>query len=385
MSGAGRLWVGWALRVAIFLALLAVAAVFQLDRHSSTRMTLMAYVPPGLGGFADAKAARVLAMHAPEMALERAEASLRHRPIDAGTLAAFAMAAVEADDVDRAGRALSYAAGRGWRDTYTQVMVVGSAITEERWVVAAQRIDALSRLQREEEAIFASLSLMLPSEDGRKALAERLSESNPLVYSLADFFGAYPDFGPQVADVFVTARGLQSGMPCASFSRVTRTLLARDHGAQAKSVWPARCLGKDSAKLAFSLGESDENPFAWSYPSAAGLSVRKGEEAGTLTVRNRDRLRRTFATRYVTLPAGSHVLTFEQEVTAAGRPGAMSGPADIHIDLRCDRSSTSKFAALVSQVYVEPVEFAVPADCPTQYLTLSVGSGTATDLSISID
>lgn len=385
MSGAGRQWVGWALRVSLFLALVAVAVVFQLDRHSSTRMTLMAYVPPGLGGFADAKAARVLAIHAPEMALDRAEASLRHRPVDAGTLAAFAMAAVEADDVDRAGRALSYAAGRGWRDTYTQVMVVGSALAEEKWVIAAQRIDALSRLQREEEAIFGSLSLMLQSDEGRAALAERLPESNPLVYSLADFLGNYPEFGPEVAQVFIVARNSAGDMPCSSFSRVTRTLLARDHGEMALAVWPQQCISEDTQAVAFSLGGSEEDPFSWTYPSAAGLSVRQGDDAQSITVRNRDRLRRPFANRYVTLEPGSHRLVIERDSAAAARPGASSGSADLYIDLRCDRSSTSRFAALVAQTYEGPIDFEVPSDCRTQYLTLSISSGTAKNLSISVE
>ena len=345
----------------------------------------MAYVPPGLGGFADAKAARVLAIHAPEMALDRAEASLRHRPIDAGTLAAFAMAAVEADDVDRAGRALSYAAGRGWRDTYTQVMVVGSALAEEKWVIAAQRIDALSRLQREEEAIFGSLSLMLRSDKGRAALAERLPESNPLVYSLADFLGNYPEFGPEVAQVFIAAREAGSEMPCSSFSRVTRTLLARDHGEMALAVWPDRCLTKDRGAVAFSLAGNEEDPFSWTYPSAAGLSVRQADDARSITVRNRDRLRRPFANRYVTLEPGSHRFVIERDSAAAARPGASRGSADLYIDLRCDRSSTSRFAALVAQSYEGPIDFEVPSDCRTQYLTLSISSGTAKNLSISVE
>lgn len=381
----GRQWVGWGLRIVLFLGMLVVATVFQLDRHSSTRMTLMAYVPPGLGGFADAKAARVLALHAPEMAVERAEASLRHRPIDAGTLAAFAMAAVEADDVKRAGQALSLAAQRGWRDTYTQVMVVGSALTEEKWVVAAQRIDALARLQREEEAIFGSLSLMLPSKGGREALAARLGESNPLVYALADFIASYPDFGPEVAETFVLAQASGDEMPCSSFSRVTRTLLARDKGEAALSVWPERCFGESNRTVAFAFDGSEEDPFSWTYPSSAGLSVSRGDAEGQLKVRHRDRLRRLFASRYLTLAPGSHRLTLQREDDGSSSRRMSAGPAKIQVDLRCDRSSTSAYAALVSAQYEDAIDFVVPEDCPTQYLALSTSNGTASNLVISID
>lgn len=385
MKLSGRQWAGWALRITIFLLLVAVIGVFQVDRHSRTRLTLMAYVPAGLGGFADANAGRILALHAPEMAVERAEASLRHRPVDAGTLSAFALAAVEGDDVERAGKALSLAAKRGWRDTYTQVMVVGSALSGEKWDVAAQRIDALTRLQREEQAIFGSLSMMLRNEGGRGALADRLPESNPLVFALADFLGNYPEFGPEVAEVFVTARSAAPDMPCSSFSRVTRTLLARDHGDMALAVWPEKCIGEDAETIAFSMDGSEEDPFSWSYPSAAGLSVRRADEPDAINIRNRDRLRRPFATRYLTLEPGPHRLTIERESAAAVRPGASSGAADLQVDLRCDRSSTSKFAALVSQTYETPIRFEVPPECLTQYVTLSISSGSAEQLTISVD
>ncbi|QZD89460.1 hypothetical protein K3148_11670 [Qipengyuania aurantiaca] len=381
----GRSWLGWGSRVAIFLVLAAVAAVFQIDRHSNTRPTLMVYVPPGIGGFADAKIGRLLAMPAPQLALERTEASLRHRPIDAGTLAAFAMAAVEADDPDRAGRALGYAASRGWRDTYTQIMVIGSAISEENWIIAAQRIDALTRLQREKEAIFASLSMMLPSAHGREALAARLEGSNTLMFALADFLGAYPNFSAEVADTLITARERAPQMPCARFARVTRTLLARNRGALAIAVWPEGCMGSEGRGLAFTPSLGENYPFSWIYPPSPGVVVRQVDTSGVLIVQNRDRLRHPFATRYTVLEPGERRLTLQKDEQSDARLGAYPRAGDLHIELRCDRSSKSRYSALVSQVYSEPIAFKVPADCPTQFLTLSISSGSAKNLSISID
>lgn len=361
----------------------ALATVFQIDRHSRTRLTLMAYVPPNLGGFADANAARLLAVHAPDMAVERAESSLRHRPIDASTLSSFALAAVEGDDVDRAGQALTLAAQRGWRDTYTQVMVVGSAIAAENWEIAAQRIDALARLRREQEAIFGSLSLMLQSEGGREALADRLSESYPLVYALADFIGAYPDYGEDVSKVFVLSEGRGDPMDCSRFSRVTRTLLSRNQGSAALSVWPDRCMGGTGRTMAFTSTSDVEDPFAWTFPSIPGVSIQHRE--GSVTVRNRDPLRRQFAYRYVTLPPGPHRLRLNYDLGQGETPGMAAGNATIQISLRCDRTSRSAFNNLIAQEYEAEVAFEVPEECPTQFLALSVSKGTVKNLSIGID
>lgn len=374
---------GWFLRVAAFVMLAALATIFQLDRHSRTRLTLMAYVPPDLGGFADANAARLLAVHAPDMAVARAESSLRHRPIDASTLSSFALAAVEGDDVDRAGQALTLAAQRGWRDTYTQVMVVGSAIGAENWEIAAQRIDALTRLRREQEAIFGSLSLMLQSEGGRLALADRLSESYPLVYALADFIGAYPDYGEEVSKVFVLSEAKGDTMDCSRFTRVTRTLLARNQGSSALTVWPERCMDGSGRTLAFSPSSDAEDPFAWTFPSIPGVSVRHGE--GSVTVRNRDPLRRQFAYRYITLPQGQHRLRLIYDMRQGARPGMAAGNASVQISLRCDRTSRSAFNNLIAQEYEAEIAFEVPDECPTQFLAFSVSKGTVENLSIEID
>lgn len=146
---------GWVLRGALFLAIAAVAVVSQIDRSARVRPALIAYVPEGFGGFADEKAARLLSVTDPESAMARGEALLRQRPIEAANLSAYALAAVEADEVAQAGQALTLAAQRGWRDSYTQVTVIGSALTNQQWEVAAQRVDALARMRREEEAVSA--------------------------------------------------------------------------------------------------------------------------------------------------------------------------------------------------------------------------------------
>ena len=374
---------GWALRIAIFLVLAGIIAVFQLDRASRDRISLLAWVPPGIGGFADANVARPLALVRPDMAVDRARATLRHRPVDAGNLAAFAIASVEAGDEAIAGQALSLAAQRGWRDTYTQVMVIGSALAAERWEVAAQRVDALARLRREDEAINGTLSLLLQNDGGQRELATRMSTSIPLVDAVSKFLQNYPEFGPEVAQSFVYAQ--QEGeFSCGQLARVARLLLANDMSAAVDGLWPQRCAAAQREGSGFRFVDTKLDPFAWHFPSVAGVSVREGEAAGTLTARNRDPLRRQFAYRYITLAPGEHTVTLRRADSSAAsrRPGTQS--AQISVAIRCVRQG-ERAGALYNGSYDGAVRFIVPEDCATQNLSLSMGKGQVTDLSISVN
>lgn len=375
---------GWVLRGVIFLLVAGAALVIQLDRSSRIRPALIAYVPAGLGGFADEKAARLFAVDFPDQALKRGEALLRHRPVEAANLSAYALAAVEGDRPEEAGQALTLAAQRGWRDTYTQVTVVGSALANQQWEVAAQRIDALSRMRREEEAIFGTISLLIGEEEGRQALADRMIESRPLTATVVEFLRANPDFGSRVAETFALTEGRDAALACEDHAKVVRTLLANSLGVEALSVWPERCHGDEQASYAFIFADPDERPFAWSYPSGAGISIREGDEAGSLDVRNRDPLRRQFAFRYVTLPPGTYTLQLSRKDEDVARRPGMGPSAQVSALMRCDRSE-SRFGALVAEVYRGPVEFTVADDCPVQYLALTASQGRVEGLRISID
>lgn len=375
---------GWALRGIIFLIVAAVAVVFQLDRSARVRPALIAFVPEGLGGFADEKATRLLAVVDPAAAMARGRALLRHRPIEAANLSAYALAAVEGDQPELAGQALTLAAQRGWRDSYTQVTVVGSALAERQWEIAAQRIDALARMRREEEAVFGTISLLIGEEQGRVALARRMAESKPLAAAVIEFLRANPDFGPTVAQTFALAEAGNTGLECEEYAKVARTLLSNSLGAEARMVWPERCTGEDSRSLDFRFVDAERDPFAWTYPSGAGISIREGDEPGSLDIRNRDPLRRQFAFRYATLPPGDYTFLLKRsDDDSSRRPG--SGPsADVSVLMRCDRSQ-SRFGALIGEPYRGAIRFTVPTSCPVQYLSLTASQGRVEGLQLSVE
>ncbi len=376
---------GWAARGVIFLIIAAVAILFQVDRAARVQPALAALVPAGLGGFSDEVVARQLAIVQPHAALDRAKSLLRNRPIEAVNLSAFAVAAAEADQLDIAGRALTYAAQRGWRDPYTQLTVIGSALTTKNWEVAAQRVDALAKMRREKDAIFGALGLILADENGRREIAKRMPHSAPLVADVSEFVQVYPDYGLQVTQTFRSAQGIEPSMPCDSYARVTRVLLGKSQGGNALAAWPSACRAKDNS-IGFNLALADTDPFAWSFPSVAGISVREGEKAGLIDVRNRDPLRRQFALRHVVLTPGPHRLTLTRSDEEGIRRPSGGPRADALVVLRCDRSGgNSGSGALINQPYDGPVEFTVPADCPVQFLALTASQGRMENLGIAID
>lgn len=375
---------GWGVRIGLFLAIAAVTLLFQADRQARTQLELAAMMPAGLGGFADERMVEALAFVDPAAALNRATALLRHRPTDAHNLGLYALAAVEAGEDAKAAAALTAAARRGWRDPYTQVTITGSALAQKQWEVAAQRIDALARMRREQATIFAALRFMLADPAGREEVAKRLPSSEPFAAVLAEFTRANEDMGAEVAETLRLTHGSKPAVACTNYSRAVRALLAQGQATAALAAWPASCATPASKGFAFAFDESEEDPFAWTYPPGAGISIREGDAPGAIDVRNRDLLRRQAAYRYLTLPPGSYTLRLERGEGGTASTG-MGPRADLIVLLRCDRSGGNAAGALIDRTYEQPVAFVIGADCPAQYLSLTVSQGRADNVRIFLD
>jgi len=376
----------WAIRLALFFAIGALLVLVQVDRHARIKPGLASMLPEGLGGFADERIVEQLAVEDPERALRRADALLRHRPTDAHHLGLFALASVEAGQSEQAGEALSLASQRGWRDSYTQVSVAGSALAQGQYEIAAQRIDALARLRNEQGTLFAAIRYMLDEPDGRMELARRLVVSAPLSSALSEFTRANEDMGGEVAAVLAATHATGNGISCANYSRTVRALLAQSQGAAALRAWPSRCGGSaEGGALAFSYSSDDTDPFAWTYPAAGGISIDDGEKRGTIDIRNRDLLRRTVAYRYVVLEPGRYEIAIARSAPQGRAALGSNRQADLSVLLRCDRRGGEASGALVNGAIDEAASFDVGEDCPIQYLALSASQGRADDVRIRIE
>ncbi|MDG6079615.1 hypothetical protein E3U23_10455 [Erythrobacter litoralis] len=372
---------GWVLRGALFLAIAIPGLLFQADREARSRISLAAILPVGLGGFADERMAERLALEDPAVALRHAEGLLRHRPIDAHNLGIYALTAVEADHPEKAAQALTAASTRGWRGIYTQMSIAGSAIAQERWEAAALRLDALARMRSEQDTIFAALAYLLENSSGRQELSKRLNSSEPLAAMMAEYARIDDRQAMQIGETLAMSEASGSEMTCQNYARAVRALLVRAEGEAALRGWPERCRTSASKTFEFTLSSAADDPFAWTFPDTAGLSVRDGENDGTIDIRNRDPLRREAATRYLALAPGSYTLKIDRDrsLTGSARP-----VADLHILLRCDRRAGRSSGALVDEAYVEQISFAVDANCRTQFLSLTVSQGRADNVSLSV-
>ena len=136
---------GWALRIAVFAVLGSLIALFQIDRASGNRPELAVIIPDGLGGEADLVKAKATLNTDPVLADKPTRDLVAKRPIPAEHLSLLALYLVETDQPQLAGQALTEASKRGWRDRYTQVTVLGSALANGNPMAAAQRLEALIR------------------------------------------------------------------------------------------------------------------------------------------------------------------------------------------------------------------------------------------------
>ncbi|WP_128891296.1 hypothetical protein [Erythrobacter sp. HKB08] len=113
-------------------------------------------------------AARQLEADSPEAAGTHARAALAAMPYDSFSLA---VASIGQPDEQRV-MALNLAAGLGWRDPVTNLTLIRTAIASGEATIAAQRIDALGRIEPN-APLQGEVDRLLALPGGSEALAER--------------------------------------------------------------------------------------------------------------------------------------------------------------------------------------------------------------------
>ncbi|MBX7496416.1 hypothetical protein K3172_11180 [Qipengyuania sp. 6B39] len=369
-------------RLAIFIAIAVLATAFQADRWARKNPAIMAVVPEGLGGFADLHRLVLLESVEPGSGLALAKSLVASRPIPAEPLRLLGNSAIEKDETELASQALSLASQRGWRDTFTQIAVMASAIAAEEWDAAALRVDAMARTARDRRLIENGLALMLAQSGGREAVAERLEEGAPLSISLVGLIRSDESRVEQVVATFAAAEEGGGQLSCSSYANLVDVLLAKGYGVEAIGVWPRRCQTETSADFAFDLDAVSDDPLAWRYPDNSGLRVSAGDDEGSIDIRNRAVLRRAFATRYLTLPPGEHFISLSQSQADAAQ-GELSGQAAA--TLQCVGRGSAGMRPLVESDDALRIRFVVPQGCTTQRLSLTASRGKVTSFRIAVD
>ncbi|MFW2351277.1 hypothetical protein [Qipengyuania sp.] len=371
------------LRLLVFLILAAALAVLQLDKASEQNGSVANLVPAGLGGFADAKVAASTLESDHAKAGARLEELLKHRPMEAAHLSNFAVWAAEEDD-PRAGPALSSAAKRGWRDRYTQMVVLASAVAEGKVDVAAARLDALARLKLDQQSIDMALSYLVQSEEGRQAVASRISESDYLLRRFVHFARSARPLGPDVIDTFAMVAREKPDLSCHTHGEMASVVLNSGKAGFLERVWPARCAKSPTGDFAFdgTKEEKDWEPFAWKLIRSAGLSTRSGTEEGTLTVTNRDPIRRSFAHSSHVLEPGLYAVAVSTKAGQTNTPGFRQ--ATVALDIHCITPDVENRPRIFHAEEEGTYRVRIAQDCPIQSMVLSVSRGTAENVKVEV-
>lgn len=370
---------GWLARIALFLALGAAISLFQLDRATASRPELIGLIPHGLGGEADLTRAQMLITTEPTSAESATRSVLQHRPIPAHHLSLRALHLVESDLVEPAGVALTEASKRGWRDLYTQITVLGSALSNGNAVAAAQRLEAIIRHVEEWDVQAAAAEQVLMVPEGREAFAERLAESPGLSAHLVELSQRYANLAPPTGEMFRLASSNGGAIPCEDTASLARRLLAMGEGRPGSDLWYETCGQDDQSGFALQYAANDIDPFGWQFEKGDGVATKPGSQADTLTVANRSPVRKAVAYRFASLPAGVHRFRLQWK---AERPSASAGESELDLELKCGgRQSTDLLenSAMVDGEF----QFTVPADCDLQVLSLISSRGRKADVKLS--
>ncbi|WP_285020373.1 hypothetical protein [Novosphingobium sp. fls2-241-R2A-195] len=365
----------------MLLLMFAVAAIIvQLDRQAKRSPAYTHYVPAWFPGNAQAnRVVRGLNTGHPEEAMRAARLLLTARPVPSENMSFVAMAAAQMDDSALASSAILEAAGRGWRDVIAQSSMLDAALKAGEPQIAAQRLDALLRLEQSGEVVDHGLRRIAETEAGREALLERLKEGAPWIDTLLRRGSVI--IAPEAFSTLLENGDRKNiEFPCDALARTAISLLRVGQAAAAEAVWRPRCeasTGNSADDVSLSIDEAPTgSPFAWTFPDQTGLF--REQQAGSseqplLHWSNSDVLWRALSIRYTVLPPGRH--TMRVLSASGGMDWLVEGK--VRLEAICFYKTAEKPKTETLPV-VDRNHFVVPPDCAVQLLSLEVGRGDGT-------
>lgn len=352
----------WAL-----FALLALACLWNMADRLARRGVLLSLPAPLLTG-GDALTARswqALLRRDAATADRLARAALRRRPVDAATLRVAGLSAIAAGQPARGDALMRLAGTAGWRDVPTQLYWAEVALDGGEMDVAAERLDAVARVQPLHPRARALLGRLEASAAGRAALLRRWRE--PTGWT-AIHLEQIDDLSPAALGVRVATieAARRAGVPldAAALDRLGWGLLDRGRADLAYRL-AVRAPGHWVADFAADAS-SRPGPFAWTLSAAPGLDalveLRGGRAA--LHARASGPSLLPIATHLLRLPPGPARLTLA--VTGARTPTPVIATLD------CLRGAGAIAAPEAAQPGRLSARLSVAGQCPTQRLTLFI-------------
>lgn len=375
-------WVGAMVVLAI------VATGFQMDRQADKNLYVARNVPGAFRGYA----LSTLARH--EFADGNSGASLIYarelvsrQPVPAESLSLLGSSLLGEGDDKGALAVLVQSAQRGWRDGWTQYLMVGASLQMGETTVAGQRLLAIVRLNPDFDTVADLTDAVMENAPARAAF---LSGVNARDNWGGDFFewAARRDFSRQaLLDVVQTLAKRHSRIDCLQLSRAARTFALAGRAWEARAVWSGLCSQGEAVSptdLAFRDAVGPTGPFDWTFPGNGGASVDLEAVGGRTRLHFDSSESRTLviAQRLLVLAPGEHTVRLVGEFgksLSGGRPTAR---------LACvTPDGGSSVLESMSNVGDRSVQsFTVPATgCVTQELSLLVPRGSGVLNEVRVD
>ncbi|MBT0668350.1 hypothetical protein HT136_08210 [Novosphingobium profundi] len=354
------------------MLLLASLTVFvQLDRQTLIDPGLTRFVPEPFRY--DALLMQVAHDEQGQDLQAQTRSLLSKRPVISEAVSAFAVARIQAGDLQAGVDALTVAASRGWRDPTVQVAMANFALEANEDGIAADRLSALWKTQTTGPQAYALTKVLLDRPDGRKLLTSRLTSGK---YGMDDFalWGARILPPQAIVQTFRIARAKGYAFDCADLAETARNFALLGELARGEAVWSGACAQPGTPKKTSDAFVFDQGagPLDWSYPGQGGLT-REFQTDGSgpiLHYRNQDAIKRLLAQRLVALAPGSHAVRLDMGDAQGLRPRKLL--------VRMICLVPGKGASSVQEI--DPAlgqdTFDIPAKgCPAQRIDVLVGSG----------
>lgn len=323
--------------IAVPLALLCWMSAADRMAANSSRLRHSHF-----GGASAAQAAfGYLAQKDPRAALDQARFAVTTAPIDPQSISALASAELTLGRNQAAYNAFAVAGGLGWRDIPTQLFWLAQALSVGDLGVARDRLDALLRLDVDNDAVTAAIQELEQTPAGQTAFASLLARNPPWEYRVLRGTSALADgaFSGRMAAIdMVASHGVN--LDCNAIAGAASDLIAIGRIDDARQLWRHACDRNSDVYLTDGSFENNpvkvtSSPFDWRLQSRGGLdtSIQPAPaplDGHALRIESSMTVRTVAARQLAVLRPGKYKITWQ---TARD-----DGKADDSIDLlvRCN-------------------------------------------------
>ncbi len=227
-----------------------------------------------------------------DRALQLASEAVSANPGDAKALGLLGAAQFASGDRGAATQAFGVAGQRGWRDLPTQLFWFDNAVRAQDWPVAAQRIDAVLRVQPSLPEMSSLLAeVELKGGDARAALARRVTLKSSWQKAYLDSLGGLSDAQLNArGEILASAPLAKAELACQQVAPMTASLRETKRGALASRIWRLHCDATDMTEAVLDtefnllLREVELPGLGWAIEPSGDIDVDVANIAGSPTV-----------------------------------------------------------------------------------------------------